>query len=462
MALKVVLGGTTGATDGTLVDSGHPIVFTAIDTPVDAHIRADDDTYAAPSQFVAATTAGPAVGKGDIQVSVDGGSTWHGWTDNPLSLVTGVGLGSVDLGDLNFPIKLRQHAASPPGDTSGSFDTDGTLAAATALSDVGSFAAASASSTSIAVSWAAVTNRTRYQVDRATNSGFTTGVTLGVYTGTGTSFTDTGLTTGTTYYYRIKAIGTYRFKDSANFATANGAPSTTISEVILGLSPLVYYKFDETSGTAINDSGSLNLDATVTRATLNQAGPRGSDKSILFAPGAAGSEQHVIANAKDVAIDFDPSDSFTVSLWWKPSTVAAGSALMTHSHYTSFYKGWDYQYLSSGELYNFRGRGELPPFDGYSDKRITVSLSAGTWYHIAYVCNGTNIKTYLNGTLIDTWTPTNFPLTPTDSTGRLRIGYTPDDTALSPDTQCNGNIAHPAIFGVALSEAEVQSIHDAA
>lgn len=226
MSLKIVLGGTTGAADGTLVDGSHPIVFTGIDVPIDAHIRADDDTYAAPSQFIAATTAGPAVGKGDIQVSVDGGSVWHGWSDNPLSLATGVGLGSVDLGDLNFPIKLRQHAASPPGDTSGGFDTDGTLASATALGDVTGFTV-TPGNTQNTVSWSAVTNRTRYQVDRATNSGFTTGVSLGVYTGTGTSFTDTGLTNGTTYYYRIKAVGTYRFKDSANFATGNAQTGLT-------------------------------------------------------------------------------------------------------------------------------------------------------------------------------------------------------------------------------------------
>ena len=263
MALKVVQGGTTGAADGTLVSGGNPIVFTGIDVVVDAHIRADDDTYAAPAQFVAATTAGPAVGKGDVQVSVDGGSTWKSWSDNPYSIVTGIGGAGLDLGDLNFPIKLRQHAASPPGDTSGSFDTDGTLTSATALGDVTGFAAAGAAATgAIDVSWSAVANRTRYQVDRATNSGFTTGVTLGVYTGTGTSFTDSGLTGGTTYYYRIKAIGTYRFKDSANYATAT-ANATAVSYLFSdtfssGSSP------DSTRfGTAVAAAGAVSVGAGV-------------------------------------------------------------------------------------------------------------------------------------------------------------------------------------------------------
>ena len=243
MSLKIVLGGTTGAADGTLVSSGNPIVFTglAIDTPIDAHIRADDDTYGQSCVFEMDTTAGPAVGKGDLQVSIDGGSTWHGWADNPFSLDTGVGIGGTDIGDLNFPIKLRQHAASPPGDTSGGFDTDGTLAAATALGDVTGFTV-TPGDTQMALAWSAVTNRTAYRIDRATDSGFTTGVALDISPGqTSTSFTDTGRTNGTTYYYRIKAVGTYRYKDSASYATGNGL-----------FAPVAGFAVTSVSGTTVN------------------------------------------------------------------------------------------------------------------------------------------------------------------------------------------------------------------
>lgn len=211
MALKIVTGGTTGAADGTLVSSSNKIVFTALDTVVDCHVRADDDTYSADASFSMPSD-------GAVQVSFDGGSTWKAFADNPASY-------DVDIGALNVAIKLRQHANASA--STGIFQTDATTLAATALADVTGFTATGATSSTISLSWSPVTNRSFYQIDRATNSGFTTGVALDISPGlTSTTLTDTGRTAGTTYYYRIKAIGRVRYKDSAGYATGNGAPPT--------------------------------------------------------------------------------------------------------------------------------------------------------------------------------------------------------------------------------------------
>lgn len=92
------------------------------------------------------------------------------------------------------------------------------------LAAPGSFTATQAGSTQINLSWAAVTNATGYVVDRATNSGFTTGVTLGIYTGSGTSYNNTGLTASTTYYYRIRATAV-GYSDST-YSTANATTAS--------------------------------------------------------------------------------------------------------------------------------------------------------------------------------------------------------------------------------------------
>jgi hypothetical protein len=71
--------------------------------------------------------------------------------------------------------------------------------------------------------WPNVTSATSYTVDRATNSGFTTGIALNIYTGSTSAFTDTGRTNGTQYFYRVKATAS-GFSDS-NYATGNGTPA---------------------------------------------------------------------------------------------------------------------------------------------------------------------------------------------------------------------------------------------
>lgn len=91
------------------------------------------------------------------------------------------------------------------------------------LAQPGSFAATPASSSQINLSWGAVTNATGYVVDRATNSGFTTGVSLGIYSAGGTSYNDTGLSASTTYYYRIRATAA-GYTDSL-YSTVNSTTS---------------------------------------------------------------------------------------------------------------------------------------------------------------------------------------------------------------------------------------------
>jgi len=91
------------------------------------------------------------------------------------------------------------------------------------LAAPGSFTATPASSTQINLSWNASPNSTNYVVDRATNVGFTTGVTLGIYSGSGTSYNNTGLTASTQYFYRLRATAA-GYVDST-YSTANATTS---------------------------------------------------------------------------------------------------------------------------------------------------------------------------------------------------------------------------------------------
>jgi fibronectin type 3 domain-containing protein/ribosomal protein S6 len=87
-----------------------------------------------------------------------------------------------------------------------------------------SFKAASAGYNSNKLTWTAVTGATGYSIYRSTSATGSFTYLKGV---TGTSYTDTSLTTGTTYYYQIKAyvmVGTNKVMSSAS-ATVNAKPA---------------------------------------------------------------------------------------------------------------------------------------------------------------------------------------------------------------------------------------------
>jgi hypothetical protein len=113
------------------------------------------------------------------------------------------------------------------------------------LSAPGSFAAVP-SGTTINLNWTSPANATGYVVDRATNSGFTTGVTLGVYTGSATNYSDTGLTASTAYYYRIRATAV-GYTDST-YATANATTGVTLVE-----EPIVWSQLQNTTTNSEGD-----------------------------------------------------------------------------------------------------------------------------------------------------------------------------------------------------------------
>jgi len=107
------------------------------------------------------------------------------------------------------------------------------LSGITQLNTPTNFTATAASQTQINLAWDAVANATGYVVDRATNSSFTTGLVSGIYSGSGTSYNNTGLTAGTTYYFRVLATAA-GYTDS-NYATSSATTQSaggTVEDIV--------------------------------------------------------------------------------------------------------------------------------------------------------------------------------------------------------------------------------------
>ena len=84
---------------------------------------------------------------------------------------------------------------------------------------------ATAGNTQVALSWAASSGATSYSVFRGTTAGgeSTTAVATGITT---TSYTNTGLTNGTTYYYKVTAVNTTGSSGYSNEASAKPVAAT--------------------------------------------------------------------------------------------------------------------------------------------------------------------------------------------------------------------------------------------
>lgn len=184
----------------------------------------------------------------------------------------------------------------------------------------GSFSATAISNTEIDLTWTASSNADNYVVDRALDSGFTTGVTLGIYSGPLLLFNDTTRTIATQYFYRIKAQDTSGIYRTSSYVFAN---ATTTGGLI-----------------TINGFGVLTESPT---GTWNAAA-RTADKAAQRMAGDGYVQMSVLTSANQLAV-LGLDDSATVNDIQTGSTnnwlysIYAGIGASGTAHYFMYNKG---------------------------------------------------------------------------------------------------------------------------
>ena len=190
---------------------------------------------------------------------------------------------------------------------------------------------ATAGTQQIALSWTASSGATSYNVKRGTNSG---GPYTQVSSPTTNSFTNTGLTAGTTYFYVVSAVNATG--ESANSMQVSATPNPPIPAVPTGLSATpgkeqVVLSWSPTSGTtsynvkrATSTGGPFNIVSTPALSTFTDTGLTDGTTyfyvvSALNATGESNDSAEASATPQniqaDVTITVDPTKTHAISPW---------------------------------------------------------------------------------------------------------------------------------------------------
>nr|WP_246070607.1 glycoside hydrolase family 6 protein [Paenibacillus kobensis] len=151
-------------------------------------------------------------------------------------------------------------AVNSAGESSNSAQASATPQATVTVPAAPASLTATAGDAQVALTWTASSGATSYNVKRSTTAGGTfTTVATGV---TGTTYTNTGLTNGTTYYYVVTAVNSAG--ESANSAAASATPAGTVTPPAGNL--VVQYKLNNNNASDNMIYATFNIKNTGTSA----------------------------------------------------------------------------------------------------------------------------------------------------------------------------------------------------
>jgi len=272
-----------------------------------------------------------------------------------------------------------------------------------------------ASSNSITVSWSAVTSATGYRIYRSTSSG---GTFSEVGTSTTTSFTDTGLTAGTTYYYKVAAENSGGTGPQSNAvsaltrpdipdgvtATAVSSSSITVSwSAVTGATGYRIYHSTSSSGTFSEAGTSTTISFTDTGLTASTAyyykvaaynsGGTGEQSSVVSAVTFIGTPTGVtaaVASSSSITVSWNAVASATGYRIYRSTSsggtyIEVGTSTTTSFTDTGLTVGTTYYYKVSAE--NSDGRGEQSSV--VSAQPLPPPITSPTGIDLVYIPAGT-------------------------------------------------------------------------
>ena len=245
------------------------------------------------------------------------------------------------------------------------------------------------SATQINLSWSAATDNlgvTGYRVERCQGAGCATFVQIA--TPVLTSYSDPGLTTGTSYSYRVKAV------DGAGNLSLNYSTTASATPPAAGPTLVTAYGMNEGSGTTLADTSGSGHAGTLVNGPAWVAGQATYGQALSF-----DGLDDAVSVANPATYNFGTAD-FTIETWVKRN--ALGGA-QRHLFSKCAATTWA---LGCKELY-FNASNQLTFGSFATGDTVSSTIADTNWHHVAVTFTDatTNLlNIYVDGVLVTTAT----------------------------------------------------------
>jgi hypothetical protein len=278
------------------------------------------------------------------------------------------------------------------------------------------------SSSQINLSWTDnSSNENGFNVERSTNG--TTWTQVATTTGDVTSYSDTGLSTLTTYYHRVRAFGQGgRYSDYSNVAT-----TTVLSSVA------AYWKLDGNSNDAkgSNNGSDTNVSYSTSTGIINEgAGFDGSSSGINVGQMASG-----LVNV-------------SISAWIKTTASTTNELIAQQRDGTNGLGQWKFEIVNGKvQFYTERGGHGSGAVDGNS------FVADGNWHNVGVTQNDSTYTFYVDGVQDGSVTQGDAIAYDTPSGS---IGYDRRDG----NEYFNGDIDEVGVWNITLSGSDFATLYN--
>jgi hypothetical protein len=256
------------------------------------------------------------------------------------------------------------------------------------------------------------------------------------------TFTDTGLTPGSTYTYRIRVTDPFGNVVNGNNVSivADGVAASTYAQDVLHDSPADYWRLGEGGGPTVYDWTAFQNAATSGGVTFGAPGAVNSDSNTAAA--FNGTDGLVASQAPIRA-----SNTFALEAWFKTTSTAGGKIVGFGSSKTGNSTNYDRHLYMDGLGRVF--------FGAYPGAVRTVQslpgLNNGQWHHVVGNLGPSGMQLYVDGALVGQRTDT--------TSGQAYDGYwrIGGDSTWSGGKYFNGAIDEVAVYQAPLTALQVKS-----